>query len=65
MGNYQSWIDQHYPDKASSLNKCNEAVRFMVMRFPEQIIVALEKKQSINENRNWPDPKTIPPSQPV
>ena len=32
---------------------------------PEQIVAALEEKQSINETRKWPDPTTIPLGQPV
>ena len=32
---------------------------------PEQITAALDEKQQILENRQWPDPNTIPPGQPV
>jgi DNA-binding transcriptional regulator YbjK len=32
---------------------------------PDQIAAALDEKQQILENRKWPDPKTIPPGQPV
>jgi hypothetical protein len=33
-----TWIQSNYPSKESATNKCNEAVRGMVQRFPDLIV---------------------------
>lgn len=32
---YRRWIDEHYSTKEKSVNKCNEAVRAIINKFPE------------------------------
>jgi len=58
---YRRWIDENYPTAESANNKCNEAVRFMIARFPElQVQVGLANGVfhcwTVDEDRRIVDP---------